>query len=347
MSRARAGAIRPLEASLAGLAALVLCIGSGAGAAHALETTSRSGPVELRVRLEPDAPTIGDAMKLIVEAVAEPGVELLMPDFGDALDRFSIVDFVPRESLDASGQTRSTQLYTLRAPASGPHRVPPILVEFVDRRPGHDPAPEGQDAYEILSDPIRFEVASVVPDAAHAELSPPLGRLDPLARGSREMLLWMLAIVAALAAGAGPFAWRAWQRMRARAAVRSAYEIARAALDALLAAPHPTPDRIDAYFVDLSGIVRRYLEGRFALRSPELTTERFLDLVSASPDLTDDHRALLRDFLRECDLVKFAHVIPSEEAIRQALDAALRFIEETREPAGEAAAHPAAPEPAR
>jgi hypothetical protein len=346
MSRAGFMTGRVIDASLAGLIACVFFVGSGAGMAHALETTSRTGPVELRIRLEPDAPTIGDPMKLVVEAVAEPGVEVLMPDFGDALDRFSIVDFVPRESLDASGQTRSTQLYTLRAPASGPHRIPSILVEFVDRRPGHDPAPEGQDAYEILSDPIRFDVASVVPDAATAELSPPLGRLDPLARDSRESLLWILAIIAALAAGAGPFAWRAWQRMRARAAVRSAYEIARAALDALLAAPHPSPDRIDAYFVDLSGIVRRYLEGRFALRSPELTTERFLDLVSGSPDLTDDHRALLRDFLRECDLVKFAHVIPSEEAIRQALDAALRFIEETREPVGASASADAAREPA-
>jgi len=322
-------------------AALVVVL-LGAGAGHALETTARSGPVELRVALEPDAPTIGDPMTLTVEAVAEPGVELLMPDFGDALDRFSIVDFVPRERLDEAGRTRSSQRYTLRAPASGPHRVPSILVEFVDRRPGHDPAPEGEDAYEILSDPIRFEVASVVPDAAGAALAPPLGRLDPLESGSRDRLLWGLAIAAALAVAGGPFAFRAWQRMRARAAVRSAYEIARAALDDLLVAPHPAPEAIDAYFVALSGIVRRYLEGRFALRSPELTTERFLDLVSTSPDLTDEHRALLRDFLRECDLVKFAHVIPSEEAIGQALSAAARFIEDTREPLrGDAAPDPA------
>lgn len=305
----------------------------GATTAHAVETTAQSGPVALRVALEPDAPTIGDPMTLIVEAVAEPGVELLMPDFGDALDRFSIVDFVPRERIDEAGQTRSSQRYTLRAPASGPHRVPSILVEFVDRRPGHDPAPEGEDAYEIQSDPIRFEVASVVPDAAGAALAPPLGELGPLESGSRDRLLWSIAIALALLLAAGPFAFRAWQRMRARAAVRSAYEIARSALDGLLASPHPRgPAAIDAYFVALSGIVRRYLEGRFALRSPELTTERFLDLVSGSPDLTDDHRALLRDFLRECDLVKFAHVIPSEEAIGQALSAAVRFVEDTREP---------------
>ncbi len=345
MTRAQDTTDRVIVASLASFF-FSLCA-FGPQAAQSLETTSRSGPVELRVQLEPDAPTIGDPMKLVVEAVAEPGVELLMPDFGDALDRFSIIDFVPRESIDPSGETRASQLYTLRAPASGPHRVPAILVEFVDRRPGHEPAPEGEDAYEILSEPIRFEVASLVQGADTAPLSPLLGRLEPLGSDSRKLLLWLLAISAAVCAGIGPFAWRAWQRMRARAAVRSAYQIARAALDALLAAPQPPPDRIDAYFVDLSGIVRRYLEGRFALRSPELTTERFLDLVSASPDLGDDHRALLRDFLRECDLVKFAHVIPSQETIGQALSAAVRFVEETREPVGGTPAPVAVPEPAR
>lgn len=319
--------------SLALLAAWGLAI---CPAAHALETRAELGPVSASVRIEPDAPVIGDPMQLTIEALAEEGVEVLMPEFGEALDRFPIVDFVPRESLDSEGRTLFTQRYQLEAPLSGQHAVPAILIEFVDHRPGNDPAPEGQDAYELLTEPLPFEVESVVPDAAGADLSPPMGRLSPL--GSRDANLWpWIAGLLLAGAGASPFAYRAFLSWRTRARMLSAYQLARAELDELLAGPHPSAERMGAFYVKLSGVVRGYLESRFTLRSPELTTERFLDLMSDSPDLTTSHQALLRDFLRQSDLVKFAHHIPSPDDVKQALAAAGRFIEETRDTATAAA----------
>jgi hypothetical protein len=297
-------------------------------ASAAFETRVRSGPVTSVVSLTPDAPVIGDPMILSIEVTAEEGVELLMPDFGEALDRFRIVDFVPRSRVDGAGRAIQSQRYTLQAPSSGEHVIPSILIEFVDRRPGQDPAPQGADAHELLTESIAFEVASVLPDAAAADLAPPAGRLEPLARRSGGPWVWIIAALALLAAGA-PFALRAWQAQRARADVRSAYELARAELDALMTDAKPSDGHIDAFFVALSGIVRGYVERRFAVRSPELTTERFLELASASPDLTDAHRDLLRDFLRQCDLVKFAHYIPSAKAIDQAVGLAGLFIEDT------------------
>ena len=55
--------------------------------------------------------------------------------------------------------------------------------------------------------------------------------------------------------------------------------------------------------MELSDVVRTYLENRFDMRAPELTTEEFLESVSDSPDLTRDHQTLLRQFLRQADLV--------------------------------------------
>jgi hypothetical protein len=300
--------------------------------ASAIEEESRLGPVTATVRLEPEAPVIGDPMTLTIEAVAEDGIEVLMPEFGEALERFSIIDFVPREKLEPDGRTRFSQRYTLQSPRSGRHALPAILIEFVDRRPGHDPAPEGLDAYELLTERLDFEVASVVLDASDLELSPPMGKLS--ARGRVASNLWLIGLgVGLILLGVAPFAYGAWVRMQQRAALRSAYELARAELDALLAGPRPTGDAVDTFFVELSGIVRRYLERRFQLRSPELTTERFLEQVSGSPDLSDSHQVLLRDFLRQSDLVKFAHVIPDPQDIQNAIDAVTGFIEETRDDA--------------
>jgi hypothetical protein len=87
---------------------------------------------------------------------------------------------------------------------------------------------------------------------------------------------------------------------------------------------------MDGFYVALSGIVRRYLEDRFALRSPELTTEEFLDALVDSPELVRAHRRLLQEFLSGADLVKFAHFIPAPDDVEQSITTAQRFLEETR-----------------
>ena len=182
------------------------------------------------VALEPAAPRIGDALSFELEVVAEPDVELLMPEFGEALDRFPIVDFAPSEGIDDQGRTVAAQRYTLDTFRSGAQSVPPILIEFVDRRPGRDPAPEGEDAYELLTERLDFEVASLLPEGAALEL-------DGRARGARPPGAARTPSLALRVGGArgrrcaAPFAYRAWQAQRARARQRSAYEIWRAALD--------------------------------------------------------------------------------------------------------------------
>ena len=63
------------------------------------------------------------------------------------------------------------------------------MIEFVDRRPGNRLAPEGEDAYEILTERIEFNIKSVVPSGAAKELKAPLGKLKPL--GSIRTPIWI------------------------------------------------------------------------------------------------------------------------------------------------------------
>lgn len=299
-------------------------------AEEAIEKHFESGPVKATVRLEPEKPLVGDTVTLTITVTAEKDVELLMPEFGEALERFSIVDFAPRQSIDDEGRTVAVQTYRLQPPASGRQTIPPILIEYVDRRPGQREAPQGYDAYELLTERLDFEVQSVIPKDAEADLKPPLGKLGPREAPPAPRWPWVVAGLVVLAA-ACPFAVRAYFAWRRKARQRSAYEIARARLQRLLDAPQPTAEQIDAFYVELSGIVRKYLEDRFELRAPELTTEEFLASVGESPELTPEHQALLREFLRQADLVKFAGVQPSDEDIERSIEAAWWFLEETRE----------------
>ena len=324
------------------VAALAWPLATGAGLAWGAVVTptqgphsahSESGPVQATVSIEPESPRIGDPIHLDLEVIAEPGVELLMPEFGEALDRFAVVDFAPSEEVDDQGRTVAHQRYTLQAARSGEQSVPPLLVEFIDRRPGRTPTPDDADAYELLTERLPFTVQSVLASDDSLDLEGPRGELGPLATPGPPVWPWLLAggIVLAVAA---PFATRAFVARRARGRRRSAYEVARGELDALLYGPRPAADdaaAIDAFYVALSGIVRRYLENRFGLHSPEQTTDEFLEDLARSPDLERAHRDLLRDFLRGADLVKFAHQLPEASEMNASVAVAQRFLEETGE----------------
>jgi HAMP domain-containing protein len=324
-----------------GVLALLLLATTQSALAEVLSNTTSRGPVEATVRLEPSEPLIGDAIHLEIEVLAEAEVEVLMPEFGEALDRFLILDFVPSEGVADDGRNRNLQRYTLEPPHSGEHSIPPLLIEFVDRRPGAKASPDGSDAYEVLTERVDFTVQSVLPENASGDLRPMPGRLS--ARGIGGMPYWMLLVaLLVVLLIASPFLYRAWVARTVRERQRSAYQIARGELDTLLEGEsRPDAENIQAFYVMLSGIIRRYLEDRFDLRSPELTTEEFLAVASKSPDLSLNLRSLLGDFLTKADLVKFAGLRPAPDEIEESIAAARRFLEETRAPEDTAVATPA------
>lgn len=318
------------QRSLACLALAAMLLTTAAASAASIRRKAELGPVKAQIELEPAEPRIGDPVNLRLTVQAEDGVEVLMPEFGEALEAYTILDFVPRQTVDSKGRTTFVQTYRLQPERSGEQAIPPILIEFVDRRPGQKPAPDDQDAYELLTERIDFTVKSVLPKDAEAKLKPPLGKLPPLESPPPSRWPWLLAAVL-LGIVMIAVAIRGFSLWRKRRRRRTAYQLARARLERLLAAGLPEGEHVDTFYVELSGIVRRYLEDRFDLRAPELTTEEFLDLAGQSNELTAEHKQLLRDFLKQADLVKFAGHRPSREVIQSSLDAAQRFLEDTRE----------------
>jgi hypothetical protein len=310
----------------------ICCLVGMLSAADELTRVNQLGPVEVTTRLVPAAPLIGDEITLEIRVEAEPDVEVLMPAFGEALHRYTIVDFVPRRAVTDAGRNEYVHRYTLQPQESGAQTIAPILIEFVDNRPGQKRAPDDLDAYELLTDRMDFHVQSVLPDSTSPQLVPALGPLDlePRATAWRRFGPAGAGVALVLTAAVLAMLWTRGRRRRVRR--RNAYELARARLDALLAqsTPHDAA-AVEAFFVAISGIVRRYLEDRFELRAPELTTEEFLTLAGTSRDLTREHQGLLREFLRQADLVKFAGVRVTGEDVRHSSDLAIRFLEDTRE----------------
>lgn len=112
---------------------------------------------------------------------------------------------------------------------------------------------------------------------------------------------------------------------------KPAHLIAYEALTALRGRDLPQQGKLKEYYFELFSIVRQYLENRFSLRAPEMTTEEFLNYLRESKVLGESHKELLRQFLSHCDLVKFAKYGPAPREIEDSFRAAVRLIDETKE----------------
>ncbi|GAB5406166.1 MAG: hypothetical protein Aurels2KO_43970 [Aureliella sp.] len=306
------------------------CASQDSAAAEPTKQTKTVGPVTVTATVSPSEPRIGDEIVLEIKVVAEPNVQLLMPEFGEALRRFAITGYVPTNNIAADGTTTATQRYSLQSDVSGKQTIPPILIEFIDNRPGKPPTPDDFDAFEILTDPIVLDIASVT-DGQDLELKPPLGKLE-IVQPVQSQSVWLIAAAAivALAVGIAGFVFLRSRSQKARQ--RSAYEVAKWKIDRLRAdQTSRTPKlSVEQFFVEISDVVRKYLEQRFRLRAPDLTTDEFLQLASAESELTAQHQQLLGEFLQQADIVKFAGVSATKTDVQRSLDVAANFVEETR-----------------
>jgi hypothetical protein len=143
--------------------------------------------------------------------------------------------------------------------------------------------------------------------------------------------LWPLWLAGGAALAALLYAGWLWNRRRALADALLPYEIALARLEEARALMQPENAR--EFSIVVSEIVRQYIEQRFRVWAARRTTEEFLhDLLEPSDALLTSHRGLLAEFLRHCDLAKFARWILSSEEMDTMLESACRFVRETGQP---------------
>ena len=120
--------------------------------------------------------------------------------------------------------------------------------------------------------------------AISKELKAAAGTLDPDVGGTPWLTILLVGSAAAVLLSGSLLMLRAMRSRRSVAVKRSAYEEAIAKLRALETGGAPTAEKVDAWFVELSAVVRGYIERRFEIRAPELTTEEFLLVATARPE---------------------------------------------------------------
>jgi len=303
------------------------------GAPFALSATD--GPLTVVLSLDPARPAIGAPVRVRIVAALEgteglsvEGLAIEWPDVRELVTE-SLGDLVVEvESMRPTPDGRALE-GVLRLFDEGEHVLPAIRIRAVRRAPGRDP----ERAFEVLLEDATLVVDVDVPDDAE-----PVGASEPLALTIPEEPFpwwWVGAGAAALVILLGGLVAIA-RRSRPPPPpppVVPPHERALDALRELSKRQLPQRGEVEPYFVELSEILRCYLEERFGLRAPEQTTEEFLATVSNTPEgrraIEVAHRDLLRDFLNRADLVKFARDVPGADECGAAGAGAEIFVRET------------------
>jgi len=84
------------------------------------------------------------------------------------------------------------------------------------------------------------------------------------------------------------------------------------------------------FFTRVSDITRHYMENRFNIRAPHMSTEEFLYYLGITGHLNQAQNAALKEFLNSCDMVKFAKYAPTINEALKNFDCAQKLIDETK-----------------
>ena len=300
-----------------------------APSAPRVEDMSRA-PLRVVITATPPKVEFDKDLLLTIEIAAPSEIDVRMPDTADRLQGFVLSGSYDDEPVSRDGQMTRRRHLRLTPSLAPEHRLTPMAIQYTDN--SRSPAAAGWFATR----PIVFEAvppsAGKPPGDIEAGLKP-VWIYPPF----KTVALWCLLGLAALGAVAG--VWLLVKRVhrQIRLMRMSPKERALRELATLLARDLIARNQVKEFYLELTMIVRRYIERRHKIRAPEQTTEEFLADVSRDPRFGPDVVKKLRDFLQAADLVKFAAYQPPAGAIDNATTTAKVYIEgDTDVPAEEA-----------
>jgi hypothetical protein len=294
-----------------------------------IHKTYERGPAACLVDVDKSEITIADRLKLTITVISESGYEAELPPIGEKLSQFGIVDYhTTAPELTDDGKTKVSRYYVLEPFLSGDYTIPAMKVGF--RKTGE----KDKDPHTIETEDISIKVTSLLPDklkdmALH-DIQPPVAL-------PRTIAFWMwFAGIGGCLLIAGMVMFFNIRKRRRVATIQaeiylSPHEQAYQELEQLIAQDLIEKGEIKPFYQGISLILRRYIENRFGIHAPELTTEEFLEGLKTDTTFPSAYQGLLKNFLIHCDLVKFAAHQPTTEDIQNTFDRCKKFIEETKE----------------
>ncbi len=290
--------------------------------ADALTTEATRGPVTVRLRVAPKAPLLSDVVTVDVTIESDDGVDVELPSMHGSLGAFTVRDF--DEGLPAiDGDRRVRRMrYTVEPLATGAQLVRPVRVRFTTGEG------DARKRHTVATEPLKVEVRVASDDAKPdlAAIEGPRGLVDVPAPLLPFAWWWLLVGGGVVVLAVALWWWRLRRRGPPPERRYTPEELAYLEMQELIAADLVAKRDYSGFYVELTGIVRRYIERTTDIHAPEQTTEEFLAAMRSRDDFALERQQRLADFLEAADLIKFAGQIPGADEIEASFDRAKAFV---------------------
>ena len=290
-----------------------------------MKTNSQEPHVSVSSQVDKSRITIGDLIEYSITVVHDKDIQIEMPGLGANLGGFDIRDYNVAESEKRDGMIVSGVQYKISTFFTGEFEIPPLTVAYY--------TPDDSTAKYLSTEKIKIVVESVKPSEAGdiRDIKTPV----ELPRNLWLLIRWfVLGAGVILLVMVGYMIYRRKKRGEGLFPTkpeikRPPHEIALEALDRLKSSDLLQKGEIKQFYIEISEIIRQYIGGRYFIVAMEMTTTDVLVGLSEA-DVSDEEFELYKHFFFECDLVKFAKVIPSDEENEKIMVEAYKIIERTK-----------------
>jgi hypothetical protein len=287
--------------------ACIAAVGMCATGYASVADLSKNG-VALTVESQPDRVDVARDFEVTVTAISPAGVTVALPDLRDRFRGFSVAEDFAEEPVTAENGsvTQVSRWRLVPKPVEKVYKLAPFAVSCMKN---------GTDE-SFYTAPVYFEMPPARETVTGAVEVDPKKDMPPL---SWRLVRDCAAVAALLAA----VVWGVWWLMKrivrkVREHAMSPIERAMLELGRLLEKGLPGRGRYKDFYVELTMVVRRYIQRKYGIRAPNMTTEEFLREAKPSDEL--------RRFLESADMVKFAGVAATPEMADAATDSARRYL---------------------
>lgn len=89
------------------------------------------------------------------------------------------------------------------------------------------------------------------------------------------------------------------------------------------------PDKQKLFYSGITDALKTYIDSRFGVDAPEMTTAELFDALKDNRDFTPEMFSELKELFENADFVKFAKAVMDDESNARALPLAVRFVTST------------------
>ena len=296
----------------------------------AMLETVPAGPAWIRQLQPRDSILIADQIEYGFQLDSVPeGTSILLFDYREhATDSLLLlrnwqIDTTARLRVRQPGSKERARRYNLRGSVviapfeEGTYRLPDIRVL--------------RDKDTLVFEGLDLDVKTMPVDTATYQLHDIKGQMRyPLT--AKEIFPWLLAFwgVAGLVILAVCLMLVRKRRADGQSVARDpAYIVALRELDKWRGDKFWAADKQKAYYSGITDALKAYIEDRFGVDAPEMTTAELFTALKGAEDLPAELREELRGVFECADFVKFAKHVASDEENARALPTAVRFVTST------------------